>query len=86
MNYLPAPASEADYVPREDATAMQRVVLSEGLKAEFITRAVGEDADMMACKFLVFDSLFSISAPRRQTASLRKELTFLDFPAAPKRN
>lgn len=35
------PAFEANYVPREVATALQRVKLPKGLRAKFVARNVG---------------------------------------------
>lgn len=45
---LSAPAGPADYVPRELATAGQRVKLAAGLKAEFVTRGLATNGDMIA--------------------------------------
>jgi hypothetical protein len=45
---LEAPASDADFVPRADATAAQRVKLAEGLQAEFVARNIASRGDMMA--------------------------------------
>lgn len=44
---LPAPASAADYVPREDAAAGQRILLAHGLQAEFVARNVARSGDMI---------------------------------------
>lgn len=57
VRYLGSPASEADYVPRENATAMQRVKLSKGLKAEYVARNVGYSGDMLACTHNFFFAL-----------------------------
>lgn len=43
---LEAPASEANYVPREEAVAGERVILAGGLQAEYVTRAAASLADM----------------------------------------
>lgn len=48
VGYLDRPADESDYVPREEASAMQRVKLAPGLTAEFVSRSVGYKADMIA--------------------------------------
>ena len=44
---LANPATEADYVPRAQADADERVLLAKGLKATYITRKVGVSGDMM---------------------------------------
>jgi len=45
---LDAPAGSEDYVARQLATAGQRVKLAKGLKAEYVTRSVATNADMIA--------------------------------------
>ncbi len=40
-------ATAADYVPREEATAMQRQLLAPGLQAEYVTRNLASPAEMM---------------------------------------
>jgi secreted PhoX family phosphatase len=45
---LEAPATEADVVPREEATAQQRQLLAGGLEAKFVARNVASLADMIA--------------------------------------
>ena len=45
---LEASASDADFVPREDAIAAQRVKLAEGLQAEFVARNVASWGDMIS--------------------------------------
>lgn len=45
---LAEPADEADYVPREEASAQERILLAKGLKAEFVARNMAMDADMIA--------------------------------------
>jgi hypothetical protein len=45
---LAKPAGPEDYVPRELATAGQRVTLAKGLKAEFVTRGLATLGDMIA--------------------------------------
>ncbi len=47
-NPLERPADASDYVPRQNAAAGQRVLLANGLKAEFVTRNVAVNADMIA--------------------------------------
>jgi hypothetical protein len=47
-NPLERPADASDYVARELATADQRVLLADGLKAEFVTRSVAKSGDMMS--------------------------------------
>jgi hypothetical protein len=47
-NPLARPADATDYVPRQNATAGQRVLLANGLHAEFVTRNVAVNADMIA--------------------------------------
>lgn len=47
-NPLSRPADSSDYVPRQTATAAQRVLLANGLKAEYVTRNVAVNADMIA--------------------------------------
>jgi secreted PhoX family phosphatase len=45
---LEAPATEADVVPREEATAQQRQLLARGLEAAFVARNVANLGDMIA--------------------------------------
>ena len=45
---LEAPASDADFVPRADASASQRVKLAEGLQAEFVARNIASRGDMIS--------------------------------------
>ncbi|MCI0582776.1 MAG: DUF839 domain-containing protein, partial [Chloroflexi bacterium] len=45
---LAEPADDGDYVPREDATAGERLLLGNGLTAEFVARNVAQDGDMIA--------------------------------------
>lgn len=45
---LAAPADASNYVPREAATAGDRVLLAEGLKAHFVTRNMAQWGDMMS--------------------------------------
>jgi hypothetical protein len=45
---LEAPATEADVVPREEATAQQRQLLAGGLEAKFVARNVASLGDMIA--------------------------------------
>jgi hypothetical protein len=45
---LGAPATEADVVPREAATAPQRQLLAGGLEAKFVARNVAALGDMIA--------------------------------------
>lgn len=45
---LSRPSDATDYVPRQSATASQRVRLAGGLKAEFVTRNVATNGDMIA--------------------------------------
>ena len=47
-NPLARPANPTDYVPRQNASAAQRVLLANGLKAEFVTRNVAVNGDMIA--------------------------------------
>ena len=47
-NPLNRPADSTDYIPRQNATAQQRVLLAQGLKAEFVTRNVAVNGDMIA--------------------------------------
>lgn len=44
---LEAPATQADAVPRAQATAAQRLLLAGSLRADFVTRRVASLADMM---------------------------------------
>ena len=44
---LAAPAGDADFVPRDQAAAGQRVKLAGSLQAGFVARNVAEDADMI---------------------------------------
>jgi len=44
---LSAPATVADYIPREQAAASQRLLLAKGLKAEYVARNVSVSGDMM---------------------------------------
>ncbi len=43
---LEQPANETNYVPREIASASQRVLVAEGLQVEYLTRSVASRADM----------------------------------------
>lgn len=45
---LSRPADATDYVPRQSAAAWQRVRLAKGLKAEFVTRNIATNGDMIA--------------------------------------
>jgi secreted PhoX family phosphatase len=45
---LGMPADAGDVVPREDATANERQLLAQGLKAQFVTRSVASLGDMIA--------------------------------------
>lgn len=45
---LPRSADASDYVARELATAGQRILLADGLKAEFVTRNVAKSGDMIS--------------------------------------
>lgn len=45
---VPASATAADVIPRNEANAMERQFLAHGLKAQFVTRSVGGLADMIA--------------------------------------
>jgi secreted PhoX family phosphatase len=44
---LSRPADARDYVPRNDAEAHQRVLLAEGLQAEFVSRMIASPGDMI---------------------------------------
>ena len=48
MKPLEQSADESDYVPRELASADQRILLAKGLKAEFVTRSLGTSGDFIA--------------------------------------
>ncbi len=45
---LAEPADEGDYVPREEASAGERLLVAEGLSVQFVTRKAAQDADMFA--------------------------------------
>lgn len=45
---LMAAATEADYVPREQAEASERIILAEGLQATYLARNVSYKGDMMS--------------------------------------
>lgn len=60
-------ASEVDYVPRQDASASERVLVAAGLKVEFVTRKTAKHADMMAFwpdEFSYTHLIFCIEAGR----------------------
>lgn len=52
FSYLDEWASQMSYSPRANATAADRVKLSDGLGASFVSRNVAHGAGKMACKWL----------------------------------